>query len=168
MDCSWYAGCCTVHYVLCICSSKTEVAPLSLRFKVGRLPLQARKLRDSLCVSCVTGSLIKLDMTQMGLSCEFPYAEMQAFPALTSISFQGNAITGDVETIGASLEGLLGQLTYLDLSFNLINGSFAGIFPVYWRPARQVYVDVCLIKVIAVQCTRYRGRCTDQPDVAQA
>ena len=63
----------------------------------------------------------------MGLVCEFPYAEMQAFSSLTNISFQGNAITGDVEVIGTSLRGLLGQLTYLDLSFNLINGSFAGM-----------------------------------------
>ena len=63
----------------------------------------------------------------MGLVCEFPYAEMQAFSSLTSISFQGNAITGDVEVIGTSLRGLLGHLTYLDLSFNLINGSFAGL-----------------------------------------
>ena len=63
----------------------------------------------------------------MGLVCEFPYAEMQAFSSLTSISFQGNAITGDVEVIGTSLRGLLGQLTYLDFSFNLINGSFAGV-----------------------------------------
>ena len=51
----------------------------------------------------------------MGLVCEFPYAEMQAFSSLTSISFQGNAITGDVEVIGTSLRGLLGHLTYLDL-----------------------------------------------------
>ena len=63
----------------------------------------------------------------MGLVCEFPYAEMQAFSSLTSITFQSNAITGDVEVIGTSLRGLLGQLTYLDLSFNLINGSFAGM-----------------------------------------
>ena len=65
----------------------------------------------------------------MGLSCEFPYTKMQAFQSLTSISFQGNAISGDMETLGASLNGLLGQLTYLDLSFNLINGSFAGSLP---------------------------------------
>ncbi|CAL5228944.1 g12175 [Coccomyxa viridis] len=72
------------------------------------------------------GKLIKLDMTQMGLACEFPYAEVQAFQSLTSISFQGNDISGDVETIGASVKGLARQLTYLDLSFNSINGSFAG------------------------------------------
>ena len=77
---------------------------------------------------------MKLDLTQMGLVCEFPYAEMQAFSSLTSISFQGNAITGDVEKIGTSLKGLLGQLTYLDISFNLINGSFAGQV---WLPAMR-------------------------------
>lgn len=67
----------------------------------------------------------------MGLSCEFPYTEMQAFQSLTSVSFQGNAIFGEVETVGASMKGLLGQLTYLDLAFNLVNGSFAGILPTH-------------------------------------
>lgn len=76
-------------------------------------------------IACA-GSLVKLDMTQMGLFCEFPYQEMQAFKSLTSISFLGNGITGDVEMIGQSLRGLFGQLTYLDLSFNSVNGSFAG------------------------------------------
>ena len=103
---------------------------LLLQDDIGASPACASKVRgaktafagcasfgDSLCASCVTGSLIKLDLTQMGLSCEFPYTEMQAFQALTSISFQGNAVTGDVKTIGASLKGLSSQLTYFDLSF---------------------------------------------------
>lgn len=76
-------------------------------------------------IACA-GSLVKLDMTQMGLFCEFPYQEMQAFKSLTSISFLGNGVTGDVEMIGQSLRGLFGQLTYLDLSFNSVSGSFAG------------------------------------------
>ncbi len=99
------------------------------------------------CVSCVTGKLIKLDMTQMGLACEFPYAEVQAFQSLTSISFQGNDISGDVETIGASVKGLARQLTYLDLSFNSINGSFAGD-----SPTHQIY-HVTLSIIMARACT---------------
>lgn len=93
------------------------------------------QLQWSVCL--VAGSLIKLDMTQMGLFCEFPYAQMQAFSTLTSISFQGNAISGDIETVGASLKGLSGQLAYLDLSYNLLNGSFAGWFPIILTSQRN-------------------------------
>jgi len=93
-------------------------------------------------------------MTEMGLFCEFPYAEMQAFESLTSISFSGNGISGDVETIGASLKGLSGQLTYLDLSSNFINGSFAGTPPAWltWHCVSSVSILIFRMPLIAKSC----------------
>ncbi|BDA48050.1 probable LRR receptor-like serine/threonine-protein kinase FLS2 [Coccomyxa sp. Obi] len=75
----------------------------------------------SICNSA--GHLIRLDFTQFGLFCDFPLQEMQAFPYLTEISFQSNAITGDITSIGSALTYLAANLTTLDLSDNYISGS---------------------------------------------
>ncbi len=46
-----------------------------------------------LMVKCNAGHLVRLDLTNFGLLCDFPTAEMAAFQYVTELYFQGNALT---------------------------------------------------------------------------